>query len=213
MTRPALRLLVATRNAGKLHELGPMVEAAGFQPVSLEDAGVAPSAEEDALESHDTFEENALAKARWFEGLTRATLGVGVLADDSGLAVEALGGAPGVRSKRWSGSPLMGRALDRENNRVLLASLGDTSARRAMYVCVAAIVWQGGELLARGETTGVILETPRGRNGFGYDPYFRSDDLGMTFAEARSETKARVSHRARAVRNVLDRYVTRLAGR
>ena len=213
MTRPARYLLIATRSAAKLGELGPMVEAAGYQPISLEAAGVAPSAGEDALETHDTFEENALAKARWFDRLTRTTLGVGVLADDSGLVVEALGGAPGVRSKRWSGSPLTGAALDRENNRVLVAALGDKWARRATYVCVAAIVWPGGELLARGETTGTIVETPQGLNGFGYDPHFRSDDLGMTFAEASSDMKARVSHRARAVRGVLEQYIAHSAGR
>jgi XTP/dITP diphosphohydrolase len=209
VTIPAQGLLVATRNAGKLREIGPMVVAAGFRPVSLVDAGIVQSGEEDALEAFDTFEENALAKARWFYHRTQATLGLAVLADDSGLVVDALAGAPGVRSKRWAGSTLSGAALDDENNRALVRALRATSNRRARYVCAAAIVWQRGEVLTRGESTGVIADAPRAGNGFGYDPHFRSDDLGMTFGEASDEEKARVSHRARAVRGVLEQYAGR----
>ncbi|HVT39582.1 MAG TPA: non-canonical purine NTP pyrophosphatase [Gemmatimonadaceae bacterium] len=213
MTFSAPSLLVATRNAGKLREMGPMVAAAGFHPVSLADAGVVHSDEEDALEAFDTFEENALAKARWFQRLSQTSAGLGVLADDSGLVVQALGGTPGVRSKRWSGSTLSGAALDDENNHMLVRALRDTSNRRAKYVCVAAIVWPGGELLARGECTGVVVETPRGESGFGYDSHFMSDDLGMTFGEAGDDEKGRVSHRARAVRRVLEQYLANVTRR
>ena len=201
-------LLVATRNAGKLHELAPMIETAGFRPLSLDDVGLAPVPDEEFLEQYETFEENALAKARWFH-LQVATRDLAVLGDDSGLAVDALGGAPGVRSKRWSGSALHGQALDDENNRLLVRSLSGTANRGARFVCAAAIVWAEGEVVARGETAGVIIDHPRGSHGFGYDPHFLSDDLAMTLAEATREQKSLVSHRARAVGKVLREYVTR----
>jgi XTP/dITP diphosphohydrolase len=200
-------LLIATRSAGKLRELGPMIRAAGFEPLTLDDLGLAPAAEEDSVEAFDTFEENALAKARYFFARARS-LGSrapdAVLADDSGLEVIALGGAPGVRSKRWSGSTLEGRALDDANNATLIAELRGEPDRRARYVCVAAIKSQAGEVHARGECAGMVLETARGRGGFGYDPYFLSDELKKSFGEATREEKERVSHRARAVRGALE---------
>jgi XTP/dITP diphosphohydrolase len=206
-----LSVLIATRNAGKLHELGPMIEAAGFHAMSLDSLALPPVPEEDALEAFETFEENALAKARWFHRVVGAAGVTAVLGDDSGLAVDALGGAPGVRSKRYSGSALHGQALDDENNRVLLRALDGVDDRRAKFVCAAAIAWRGGELVARGETAGTIVDGPRGRHGFGYDPHFLSDDLGITLAEATREEKAGVSHRARAVRAVLTKYLAVLA--
>jgi XTP/dITP diphosphohydrolase len=205
-------LLVATRNAGKLFEVVPMIEAAGLRPLSLSESGIAPSPDEDALERFETFEENALAKARYF--FARGD-GVAVLADDSGLVVEALDGAPGVRSKRWSSTapgdahthaqerPL---SIDAANNRALLDALARAPDRRAKFVCVAAIVWKGGTVRARGEISGRIVARERGSHGFGYDPLFFSDELSKTFGEATREEKAHVSHRARAVRAVLDEF-------
>jgi XTP/dITP diphosphohydrolase len=207
-TRPVQAMLVATRNEGKLEELRPMLAAAGFRAVSLDEAGIELSDHEESLEAFETFEENALAKARWFRAKGVA-LALPVLGDDSGLIVEALGGLPGVRSKRWSGSALHGQALDDENNRTLLRALEGQANRRARYVCVAAIVSSMGEVLGRGESAGTIVGTPSGNHGFGYDPYFRSDELAKTYGDATREEKSAVSHRARAVRAVLHDYVTR----
>lgn len=207
-------LLVATRSAGKLRELGPMIREAGFIPLTLDDLGIPIAREEESVEAFDTFEENAMAKASYFVARARETGGlVGspatvVLADDSGLEVAALGGAPGVRSKRYSGSALEGQALDDANNAKLLGALRGATDRRARYVCVAAIVSERGEWHARGSCDGVMLESPRGEDGFGYDPYFFSDELRKTFGEARRVEKEAVSHRARAVRAVLELFAS-----
>ena len=203
------RLLVATRSAGKLRELMPMCAARGIDALDLAAAGIEESPAEDALEIHTTFEENAVAKARYFYGRS----GLPTLADDSGLVVAALGGRPGVLSKRWSGrTDLKGQALDDENNRLLVQLMRGSADRRAAYVCAAAIVAGDGPragerddpLVRRGEVRGRITEAPRGTGGFGYDPYFLSDELGCTFGEASPQEKARVSHRARAVAALLD---------
>jgi XTP/dITP diphosphohydrolase len=187
--------LLATRSLGKLYELRPMFSAAGLDIIDLDAAGIAESAEEDGLEEFDTFEENALSKAKYF----RAKSGLVTIADDSGLEVLALGGAPGVRTKRWSGrTDLEGRALDVANNEFLLRKLETSTDRRARYVCVAALVDASGQRTFRGETEGEILESPRGEGGFGYDPLFLSSDLGITFAEAERAVKERESHRGRA---------------
>lgn len=194
-------ILLATRSAGKLHELEPLFTAAGFSVRSLGDTAIDESADEDAIEAFDTFEENALAKARYFH----VSYGGPVVADDSGLVVEALGGAPGVRSKRWSGrGDLTGQALDDANNARLLESLRGISDRRARYVCAAAYVDGDRELVRVGETWGVIVDTARGAQGFGYDPFFLSGELGVTFGEASREAKEAVSHRGRAFRELLD---------
>jgi XTP/dITP diphosphohydrolase len=188
-------VLLATRSAGKLAELRPIFLAAGFDVVDLDSAGVPESADEDALEVFDTFEENALAKARYFFSRT----GRPTVADDSGLEVAALGGAPGVRSKRWSGRPdLAGQALDDANNALLLERLRGERDRAARYVCAASFVDGRRELVCRGVVAGRILESPRGAGGFGYDPYFWCTDLEGTFGEMSREDKARVSHRGRA---------------
>ncbi|HEY6219356.1 MAG TPA: non-canonical purine NTP pyrophosphatase [Gemmatimonadaceae bacterium] len=194
MTR---RLLLATRSAGKLRELRALLESAGYAPLDLREAGIDESPAEDALEQYETFEENALAKGRYFA----ARAGLPVLADDSGLEVAALDGAPGVRSKRWSGrTDLSGDALDRENNALLIRSLADATDRRARYVCAAAYVDGNREIVRRGIVSGHIVAAPRGDGGFGYDPFFESDELGRTFGEVSAAEKASVSHRARAVR-------------
>ena len=177
-----------------------MLEQAGFAAVDLEEAGIAPAAEEASIESFDSFEANALAKARYFFGLS----GLPTIADDSGLAVDALGGAPGVHSKRWSGRhDLSGQELDDANNGRLLSALATASSRSARYVCVAAYTDGGRELTARGETEGEIVKLARGGSGFGYDPYFWSRDLRATFGESSTAAKEEVSHRGRAVRRLL----------
>jgi XTP/dITP diphosphohydrolase len=194
-------VVLATRSAGKIRELIPMVLDAGLIPVTLAALGIEESADEEGVEAFDTFEENALAKARWFS--SRAG-GRYVLADDSGLSVEALGGAPGVRSKRWSEEPgLAGQALDDANNRKLQRELARHVDRRAKYVCAVVIAGAGGEFSARGECAGTVLLEGRGANGFGYDPFFLSDELGVSFGEATIEAKERISHRGRAVRAAL----------
>jgi XTP/dITP diphosphohydrolase len=195
------RVVLATRSAGKLRELRPLFAARGFAAIDLAEAGVPESPAEDDLEVYETFEENSLAKGRYFAALT----GLPVAADDSGIEVRALGGQPGVRSKRWSGRPdLQGQALDDDNNRLLLSRLAGESDLRARYVCAAAFVDGGHEVVRRGEVAGSIVRVARGSNGFGYDPYFLSDELGKTFGEASAEEKARVSHRARAFGALLD---------
>jgi XTP/dITP diphosphohydrolase len=194
-------ILLATRSAGKLRELRPLFAEHGYRTIDLVEAGVVETAVEDDLERFDTFEENARAKARHFHRVT----GLPTVADDSGLAVDALHGAPGVRSKRWSERPdLTGQALDDENNRLLLATLATNANRDARYVCAAVFVDADRELVARGETVGRIIDAPRGDGGFGYDPYFESSELGRrTFGEVSRDEKALVSHRARAVRALL----------
>jgi len=192
--------LLATRSLGKLYELRPMFSAAGLEVIDLDAAGIAESDAEAGLEEFETFEENALSKASYF----RAKSGLVTIADDSGLEVQALGGAPGVRTKRWSGrADLEGRALDVANNEFLLRKLGASADRRARYVCVAALVDEHGQRTFRGETEGEILEAPRGEGGFGYDPLFLSSDLGITFAEAARAAKERTSHRGRAFSQLL----------
>ncbi len=196
-------LLLATRSTGKLRELLPMCAARGINALGLDAAGVVESRVEDELEMLDSFEGNALAKARHFHAQT----GLPTAADDSGLVVPALGGLPGVKSKRWSGRPdLTGRALDEENNRLLLERLRASGIedRRAYYVCAAAYIDSEGEVVCRGEVHGRIIDEPRGDEGFGYDPYFGADELGgRTFGEASREEKETISHRARAFSSLL----------
>lgn len=206
--REPCTVLVATRSEGKLRELTPMLAAAGWGAVTLSAAGIDErAAEEDALETADSFAENALAKARYFF----ARSGRPTLADDSGLSCDALGGAPGVRSKRWSNRPdLSGAALDAANNAQLLAALDDAAragraSRAARYVCAAAWVDGARELVAEGATRGRILEGAEGTGGFGYDPLFWSEELGAAFGRTTRAQKGAVSHRARAVAALLEK--------
>jgi XTP/dITP diphosphohydrolase len=197
---------MATRSAGKLGELRELFGRAGIHVIDLVEAGVAPSDAEDDLEIAESFEDNALAKARHFARLT----GRPVAADDSGLEVISLGGRPGVRSKRWSGrDDLVGLQLDAANNAHLIEEMRGLTNRRARYVCVAALVVGDSEQTFRGTTSGVILQEPRGAGGFGYDPYFLSDELGKTFGEASLVEKERVSHRGRAFRLLIDAIAQR----
>jgi len=179
-----------------------MFVSAGWTVRDLAESAIPEMPEEDTLEVFATFEENARAKARFFFAKSG---GVPVVADDSGLEVAALSGAPGVMSKRWSNRPdLHGSALDETNNALLLERLRGVRDRRARYVC-AVVYWDGvQEVLARGVCDGRIADDrARGAHGFGYDPYFFSDDLGRSFSDATREEKATVSHRGRAIVSLL----------
>lgn len=171
--------------------------------LDLNGAGIPPDDAEDDLEPYDSFEENALSKARYFQEKS----GIATVADDSGLAVDALGGAPGVRSKRFApDTGLEGEPRDWANNDYLLEQLGDRPLpeRTAKYVCVAALTGVGSDAVFRGEAPGVILGMPKGRGGFGYDPLFFDQDLGKTFAQISPREKNDRSHRGRAFRAMAD---------
>jgi len=200
-------VVLATRNPGKLRELQAMFAEAHIALDDLASAGLAAEdPAEDALEVFDTFEENARAKARWFASRLPGRV---IVADDSGLEVDALGGAPGVRSKRWAGSDATGQALDDANNAHLLASLRGAATREARYVSVVVCTDGVHEWSARGECRGRIVESPSGAGGFGYDPYFWSDELQCTFGDATRAAKATVSHRGRAFRALLSQWGAR----
>ena len=202
------RYLLATRSAGKLRELREIFSDFQLEVSDLADAGIQRQPEEDELERYETFEENALAKARYF---FQRGGGVPTFADDSGLCVDALDGQPGVYSKRWSGRTRAPEsAIDIANNQKLVESMRQARAQQgsrftdsARYVAVAAYKDADIEVVRRGEIIGRILETARGTGGFGYDPFFESPDLGGTFAESALRNTASVSHRARAFRALL----------
>jgi len=200
--------LLATRSGGKLRELREIFSDFQLEVSDLADAGIQRQPEEDELERYETFEENALAKARYF---FQRGGGVPTFADDSGLCVDALDGQPGVYSKRWSGrTGALESAIDIANNQKLVESMrqareqqGSGFSDSARYVAVAAYKDADIEVVQRGEIIGRILETARGTGGFGYDPFFESPDLGGTFAESALRNTASVSHRARAFRALL----------
>jgi XTP/dITP diphosphohydrolase len=190
-------LLLATRNPAKLVELRRLLDAervAGVRVLGLADVPEFP----EEPETGATFAENALAKAR---DAAKAT-GLAAVADDSGLAVDALGGMPGVLSARWSGR----HGDDRANLELVLAQLADVpdDRRQAAFVCAAALVVPGREeVVAHGEWTGRLAHAPRGSNGFGYDPAFVPDGDTRTSAELAPEEKDALSHRGRAMRTLL----------
>jgi XTP/dITP diphosphohydrolase len=198
-----VRLLVATRSEGKQREAQRLLSAAGIEALFPDGAGLPPEPAEDLLELGDTFEANARAKAEYFARRS----GLPTVADDSGLEVFALGGLPGVRSKRWAAALATGRDLDQANNAELLRRLlgAPVERRRARYRCVLAYSVTPGVVpaLVEGTCGGVILEAPRGERGFGYDPLFLSDELGKTFGEATAAEKDEVSHRGRAFRSLV----------
>jgi XTP/dITP diphosphohydrolase len=202
------RFLVATRNRGKQAEFQALLVPARAEIVFPDDVNIPESAAEQHLECHDTFEANARAKARWFAERS----GLLTLADDSGLEVDALDGAPGVRSKRFAGIDGPDSDVTAANIAMLLAALSDVAddARTARYRCSLVLARPDGtELVANGVVSGHILRVARGTNGFGYDPLFLSDELGETFGEASEAAKHAVSHRGRAV-EALRRYVDRI---
>ena len=200
--------LLATRSQGKLRELRQIFADFELEIVDLAALGIDRRAEEDDLERYETFEENALAKARYF--FERGG-GLPTFADDSGLCVDALDGQPGVYSKRWSGrTGLPESAIDVANNEKLVESMrlareaqGTRFTDADKYVALAAYKDVVIEVVRRGEIMGRILQLPRGSGGFGYDPFFESPDLGGTFAQSALPNTAMVSHRARAFRALL----------
>ncbi|HEX8518928.1 MAG TPA: RdgB/HAM1 family non-canonical purine NTP pyrophosphatase [Pseudonocardia sp.] len=190
-------LLVATRNPGKLVELRRLLAAADVVGVRVLGLADVPEFPEEP-ETGATFAENALAKAR---DAAKAT-GLPAVADDSGLAVDALNGMPGVLSARWSGR----HGDDRANLDLVLGQLADVPDERrgAAFVCAAALVVPGGtEVVVHGEWAGRLVRAPRGVNGFGYDPVFVGDGDGRTSAELAPEEKDARSHRGRAMRALL----------
>jgi len=188
-----MKIIAATNNKGKVREFKEILAPLGIEVSSLAEEGI----DIDVEETGATFEENAFIKARAIAQLR----GCAVLADDSGLCVDALGGKPGVYSARWAGEG----ATDAQKIEKLLSDMEGKDNRRAHFeTAIAYVGADGKELLAKGRTEGVLLTEPHGVNGFGYDPIFLSDDLKKTFAEATDAEKNSVSHRGRALRKMYD---------
>ena len=193
------RIVIASGNPGKLRELQALLGPLGIEAVAQSQLGVA-----EAEEPHDTFLENALAKARH---ASRAT-GLPALADDSGLCVPALGGQPGVHSAHYAGATGTRAERDARNNAKLVAALAHAPDRSAFYYCVLVLVRLATDptpLVAEGSWNGEIVLEPRGSGGFGYDPYFLPWGSTRTAAELVAEEKNRVSHRALAAAALLRR--------
>jgi XTP/dITP diphosphohydrolase len=189
------QLVIASGNAGKLREIGKLLEPLGIEVLPQSDFDV-PEAEE----PHCTFVENALAKARHASRLT----GLPALADDSGICVDALAGAPGVHSAHYAGP----QRSDADNNAKLLHSLHDVPDRRAHYHCVLVLVRHPDDpqpIIAEGAWHGEILQAPRGAGGFGYDPLFLDPAIGKTGAEMSLSEKNQVSHRGQALAALLQK--------
>lgn len=193
MTR---KLVIASNNKGKIAELTELLSPLGLTPVAQGELGV-PEAEEPAI----TFVENAILKARHAAKIT----GLPALADDSGLSVDALNGRPGVRSARFAGDA----ATDSENVQALLAAMKDTpeAQRKAQFHCVLVYLRHANDptpIICHGRWPGQILSEPRGHGGFGYDPVFLVPEYGCSAAELTREQKGKISHRGRALANLLD---------
>jgi XTP/dITP diphosphohydrolase len=193
---PALsRLVLATGNEGKLAEFRRLLAPLGIELVAQADLGIV-----ETDEPHDTFVENALAKARHASRLANLP----ALADDSGICAAALAGAPGVHSARYAGDP----KSDRRNNEKLVADLAGVADRRAHYYCVLALTRYGDDpepIIVEGRWDGVIVDTPRGNGGFGYDPHFLDPESGLTGAEMPLKQKNERSHRGKAMRALIAR--------
>jgi XTP/dITP diphosphohydrolase len=188
-------LVLASNNAGKLKEFGQLLAPIGFDVRAQAEFNV-PEAEE----PHPTFVENALAKARHAARLT----GLPALADDSGVCVNVLGGAPGVFSARYAGGP----KSDARNNQKLVADLVSHADKSAYYYCVLVFVRHADDpqpVIAEGRWDGQIIAAPRGQGGFGYDPYFLLPALDKTAAELSAEEKNRLSHRGQALRLLVEK--------
>lgn len=189
------KIVIASSNAGKLREFATLLAPLQVTVVAQSALGIG-----DAEEPHITFVENALAKARH---AARAS-GLPALADDSGICVPALGGAPGVYSARYAGEP----RSDTRNNLKLVAALQGHSDRRAFYYCALVLLMHADDphpLIAGAEWHGEIVDTPAGEGGFGYDPYFLVPEFACTAAELPAGTKNRVSHRAQAMRRLVEK--------
>ena len=208
-----MKLVVATRSKHKMREIREILSGIpDLVVMDLDEAGVEYRPEEEDLEPYESFEENARSKARYYWERT----GLPTVADDSGLEVDHLGGAPGVRTKRFApGDDLEGEARDQANNAHLLSRLEGVpeEGRGARYVCVAAaILGPGDEHTVRGEADGVVLESPRGSGGFGYDPIIMDRISGRSFAELSPDEKNDRSHRGRAFRALGEALLTREEG-
>ncbi len=180
-------IVLATRNAGKTKEIQEILKDFPVEIKNLDDFGPIPSIEEDGM----TFEDNAYKKASF----TAKVLGLPALADDSGLQVDALGGAPGVHSARYAGP----NATDAENNARLWQKMDGQTNRAATFVCVISIAVPSGPAITyESECRGIIADAPKGDKGFGYDPLFYYPPLEKTFAQMSTEEKNRVSHRGKA---------------
>ena len=189
------KLVIASNNPGKLREISRILAPLGFEAVPQSVYNV-PEAEEPYV----TFVENCIAKARHAAHLT----GLPALADDSGICVDALGGAPGVYSARYAGEP----KSDQRNNEKLIAALAGQSNRQAHYYCVIVYLRHADDpqpLIAEGSWHGEIIDTPRGDGGFGYDPYFLVPALGKTGAELAPDEKNTISHRGKALLQLVDK--------
>ena len=189
------RLVLASSNEGKLREMRRLLSPLGIDVIAQADLGIP-----DAEEPHATFVENALAKARHASTLSALP----ALADDSGVCVAALGGAPGVHSARYAGSP----SSDASNNEKLIAALAGATDRRAHYACVLVLVRHASDpepIIAEGRWHGRIVDAPRGSGGFGYDPHFEDAETGMTGAELPLARKNDLSHRGKAMRALIAR--------
>jgi XTP/dITP diphosphohydrolase len=193
--KPTQLFVLATRNPGKTRELRELLKDFPVKIKNLDDFGPLPDIEEDGI----TFDENAFKKA----SLTAKILGLPALADDSGLEVEALGGAPGIHSARYAGPA----ATDEEKAAKLLRAMEGKANRAAAFVCVISIAVPSGVALTyEGRCEGLIGEAPAGDNGFGYDPVFYYPPMKRTFAQLSSEEKNRVSHRGKALAELKDEF-------
>jgi XTP/dITP diphosphohydrolase len=194
------KLVIASNNPGKLREFGKMLAPLGIEVLTQAELGIS-----EAEEPHCTFVENALAKARH---VSRES-GLPALADDSGICVEALGGAPGVQSARYAGD---NPKSDRRNNDKLLQDMQGVSDRRAHYYCVLVLVRHPDDpqpIIAEGEWWGEIAHEERGDGGFGYDPMFWLPERGKMSAELSPDEKAQISHRAKALTVLLEKLKLR----
>jgi len=192
------RLVLASGNAGKLREFHRLLAPLGIDVVAQSALGIA-----EADEPHVTFVENALAKARHASAHAKLP----ALADDSGICVRALAGAPGVQSARYAGEP----KSDARNNAKLVAALAGVADRRAHYACVLALVRHERDpepIIAEGAWHGTVIDAPRGAGGFGYDPHFLDAATGLTAAELPLERKNELSHRGQAMRALIARLMT-----
>jgi XTP/dITP diphosphohydrolase len=205
-----VKLVLATRNQDKLREIEPLFHGTQIRLVSLNDLGVAEKPEEDSLEGFTSFSENAVAKAQYFHDRT----GLPMMAEDSGIRVDALDGEPGPRSKRYAPPEMQAEyGVDRANNIHLLRQLRDVAdeERTAHFHCTVAVVLEDETRVFGGRVDGILLREPRGEAGFGYDPLFYLPERGMTTAQLTVEEKNEISHRGQAVRAARDWLVERLA--
>jgi len=188
-----MKLIIASGNVGKLREIRAILGGKFDEILSMKEAGI----DHETVEDGATFLENAQKKAREIAEIS----GCAALADDSGICVDALDGAPGIYSARFCGR----HGDDEANNRLLIQKLSGVENRNAHYACAVSIAFpDGSEKHAFGKLCGTIVDTPRGNGGFGYDPYFFLEEFGCTAAELSSEEKNRISHRAKALQALLE---------